>query len=213
MNDTLKLPPPDTSGPADPEDLERLVDDELDEVRRSALLRQLEAANGGWRTLALRFLQRQVERRVVLDMLQAHRWAGRRQEPGDPGRWRLRLPTGRTLRLAAAIVVTAALFAGGGLYIGRMSQRQVGPAPRAVAARMSFPAHQGRIRFPPGLALERAAHPALPVFHAGTAPAGYPFMHPGGAGLPQRIIVVSDGSNRVIAYPVVPVVAPRTPLY
>ncbi len=213
MNDTLKLPPSDTSGPADPEDLERLVDDELNEVRRSDLLRQLEAANGGWRTLALRFLQRQVERRVVLHMLQAHRWAGRQQEPGDPGRWRLRLPTRRTLRLAAAIVVTAALFAGGGLYIGRMSQRQVGPAPRAVAARMSFPAHQGRIRFPPGLALERAAHPALPVFHAGTAPAGYPFMHPGGAGLPQRIIVVSDGSNRVIAYPVVPVVAPRTPLY
>jgi hypothetical protein len=51
--------------------LDLLVDEELPEDRRRALLLELDrdATRAGWRTLSLRFLERQVERRSVRDLI------------------------------------------------------------------------------------------------------------------------------------------------
>jgi hypothetical protein len=51
--------------------LDLLVDEELPEDRRRALLLELdrEATGAGWRTLSLRFLERQGERRSVRDLI------------------------------------------------------------------------------------------------------------------------------------------------
>jgi hypothetical protein len=57
--------------PSDEAELDALVDDELDDDRRRAFLQKMDREPAGWRRVALRFLQRQVERRVVRDLMSA----------------------------------------------------------------------------------------------------------------------------------------------
>ena len=69
--------------------LDLLVDEELPEDRRRALLLELDrdATGAAWRTLSLRFLERQVERRSVRDLI-----AGGRLLPVEEALANYRIP-------------------------------------------------------------------------------------------------------------------------
>lgn len=65
--------------------LDLLVDEELPEDRRRALLLQLDRdpSGGGWRTLSMRFLERQAERRSVRDLIAGGRLLPVEESPAN----------------------------------------------------------------------------------------------------------------------------------
>jgi hypothetical protein len=95
--------------------LDLLVDDELPEAQRAPVLRALDATPGRWRELAIRFMQRQVERKAIRQMIE-QRGAGERK----PAR---SLPFPREpihhWRVAAAFIITAGLAASAAFYYSR----------------------------------------------------------------------------------------------
>jgi hypothetical protein len=86
--------------------LDLLVDDELPEEKRAEVLRGM--TDGEWRELSLRFLQRQVEKKSVRQLMagEAKRREQQKEQPEVAGRIGSGWWTGAT-KLAAAIAITA----------------------------------------------------------------------------------------------------------
>ncbi len=203
----------DASGPlgrvTGPQDsdlaMDMLVDDELPEDRRRALLESIERNPGAWRTLSLHFLARQVERRAVRDMLTARPAA----RPATIYRidW---------LRVAALVMITAGIFGAGGLYLGRGGQGmlQTGPAggsnPQVAVAPSTPQVPQGSIQYiTPGLP---------PGFGTQESPSFSPSYNPSNVRTTayseaNHIVLVPEGPNNVMAYPVVPVNGKKQTIY
>ncbi|HMD53255.1 MAG TPA: hypothetical protein VKJ65_01735 [Phycisphaerae bacterium] len=181
--------------------LDMLVDDELPEQKRREFLEQLDKSQDSWRTLAIRFLQQQVERRAVRTMVHP-------VVVQNASSWRFL----GTMRIAATLLLTASLFGLAGLYVGH--QNHAAPAaPGALAdsshqapATSSLASTQHSIQFinttlPPDLG---GSSVQVPVLESNMAPAGYPFITGGSSGLPGNLMIVPDGPNQAVAFPVVP---------
>ncbi len=95
--------------------LDLLVDDELPESQRAPVVRALDAAPGRWRDLAIRFMQRQVERKAIRQMIQQGSIAEGTAVKSLP----FPAPPIHHWRVAAAFIVTAGLAAGSALYVDR----------------------------------------------------------------------------------------------
>ncbi len=108
--------------------LDLLVDEELPEDRRRALLLELDRdpAGAGWRTLSMRFLERQVERRGVRDLI-----AGGRVLPVEEVPANYKMPRSGWIRWRGAASIAAALFiaAGSALVTGYWNQQHAGTKP------------------------------------------------------------------------------------
>lgn len=96
--------------------IDMLVDNELPESDRRMLIEKCEKRAGYWRTLAIRFLERQTERRTVRDLI-----AGKTQENAydAPPIYSFKLPFGIEMRTAAAVLLIAVGAGSLGLYYGQ----------------------------------------------------------------------------------------------
>ncbi len=187
--------PPDARFEAE---LDLLVDDELSEDRRTSLLRRIDQSLANWRLLGLRFLERQVERRAARMMLAqtAERPVriGKAPSPQQGGMaW---------LRMAAALVLTAGLFGISGAMWGLHRQ-----APAQMASRVGVPiggqTALGPKTQPASTPIEFLPGPLPPELLGGG----------GNSGL-QHLLIVPDGANRTVAYPVIRDTAAKvTPVY
>jgi hypothetical protein len=184
--------------------MDLLVDDELAEDRRRELLASIDQHPEAWRTLALHFLARQVERRAVRDIL-AVRPAARASTV-----YRI-----DWLRVAALIMITAGIFGAGGLYLGRGGARSV--RPMVTGGNQQFAAvsrpqstQQGAIQYitpglPPGFGTQES-NPALPAFNASN-------VRTTAYSEANHIVLVPEGPNNVMAYPVVPINGKKQTIY
>ena len=179
--------------------LDMLVDDELSEESRRELLQNLEQADGGWQTLAIRFLERQVERRAIRSMVQP-------AAAQSASSWRIL----GTLRIAATLLITASIFGLAGLYVGHQNHA----APTAPGYGLTAvtphetPDNTTLVETPRTIQFINAKLPPdlggssvqVPVIDSNVAPAGYPFV----SGQPTNVMIVPDGPNQAVAFPVVP---------
>ena len=185
--------------------MDMLVDDELPEDRRRALLESIERHPEAWRGLSLHFLARQMERRAVRDIL-AVRPAAR---PATIYRidW---------LRVAALVMITAGIFGAAGLYLGRGGQGMLPPSPAGagnprVAVAPSTPqSPQGSIEYitpglPPGFGTQES-----PSFSPSYSPSNVRTTAYSEA---NHIVLVPEGPNNAMAYPVVPVNGKKQTIY
>ncbi len=189
-----------SAGPlADDAELDALVDDELDDQRRRQYLQRIESEPAGWRRVGIRFLQRQVERRAVREWMGAS-VVKKREEP-----------RGIAYRLYPALRVAAMLMIVAGAAGLFMSRRQ-SPTAAVIKPQPAVP-----------IARTLAADSARHHIHFFNAPVsqvlGGNYM-PGpisnGANIRQaahRVLLVPRGSNRIMAYPIVPVNAGDRPIY
>ncbi|MGC8624515.1 MAG: hypothetical protein ACP5VQ_04555 [Phycisphaerae bacterium] len=182
-----------------------LVDDELPEEQRRELLKTIEKTPDGWRRLALHFLARQVERRAVREMLEG-RTAAR---PAVLYRidW---------VRVAAMVMIAAGLFGAAGLYLGRGGMgivRPVGPGgsnPQVAVAPVSG-AKQGTIQYitpglPPGFGTQEPQELIAPSLNTSAMQTtAYPEA--------DHIVLVPEGPDHVMAYPVVPINGKKQTIY
>ena len=185
--------------------MDMLVDDELPEDRRRALLESIERHPEAWRSLALHFLARQMERRAVRDVLSVRPAA----RPAAIYRidW---------LRVAALVMITAGIFGAGGLYLGRGGQGMLrsGPAgagnPQVAVAPSTPQPRQGTIKYiTPGLP---------PGFGTQESPSFSPSYNPSNVRTTSyseanHIVLVPEGPNNAMAYPVVPVNSKKQTIY
>ena len=183
--------------------MDMLVDDELPEDRRRALLESIEKNPGVWRSLSLHFLARQVERRAVREILEVR--------PAVRPATIYRIDW---VRVAALVMITAGIFGAGGLYLGRGGQGmlQTGPAgagnPQVAVAPSAQP-QQGTIQFGPGIP---------PGFGTQESPSFSPSYNPSNVRTTayseaNHIVLVPEGPNNVMAYPVVPVNGKKQIIY
>ncbi len=104
-------------------ELDLLVDDELPETQRAHVLRALDATPGRWRALAIRFMQRQVERAAIRQMV------GQKALERAPANTVKNLPFPvkhvHKFRMAAAFVLTAGLAALIALYAQHYQGTQI----------------------------------------------------------------------------------------
>ncbi len=203
----------DTHGPlgrvTGPQDsdlaMDMLVDDELPEERRRALLESIERHPEAWRSLSLHFLARQVERRAVREILEVR--------PAVRPATIYRIDW---LRVAALVMITAGIFGAGGLYLGRGGQGmlQTGPAggsnPQVAVAPSVPQPPQGSIQYitpglPPGFGTQES-----PSFSPSYDPSNVRTTAYSEA---NHIVLVPEGPNNVMAYPVVPVNGKKQTIY
>jgi hypothetical protein len=111
--------------------LDLLVDEELPEDRRRTLLMELDrdSTGAGWRTLSLRFLERQGERRSVRDLI-----AGGRLLPVEEAPANYKMPRSGWSRWRGVASVAAGLViaAGSALVTGYWVQQHGGTKPVAA---------------------------------------------------------------------------------
>lgn len=194
------------TGPQDPDlAMDMLVDDELPEDRRRALLESIERHPEAWRSLSLLFLARQVERRAVRDMLTVRPAA----RPATIYRidW---------LRVAALVMITAGIFGAGGLYLGRGGPGMVrsgsaGAGNPQVAVAPSAPqTPQRSIQYitpglPPGFGTQESSSFSPSYDPSNVRTTAYSEAN--------HIVLVPEGPNNVMAYPVVPVNGKKQTIY
>ena len=179
--------------------LDLLVDDELPEDRRTSLLRRIDQSLANWRLLGLRFLERQVERRAARLML-AQATTGSEHVSKAP---RSQHGGMAPLRMAAALVLTAGLFGISGAYWGLHRQSPLQTASLAGAAGGGQTALGPKAQ-PASTPIEFLPGPLPPELLGGNG---------GNAGL-QHLLIVPDGANRTVAYPVIRDTAAKvTPVY
>lgn len=107
-------------------ELDLLVDNELPDDQRKHVLRAIDKQHPDqWRTLALRFLERQAERAAVQNLMG--------NAPAAPAPVHRLAPAFRpsALRIAAALLLTAGVAASVGHYMGR--EQAAGPGGPVVA--------------------------------------------------------------------------------
>ena len=195
-------------------ELDLLVDAELPEDRRHALLQQIASARDGWKMLAIRFLQRQVEWQAVRNLLHAPvaGTARRASSPVKPQGYAIR---GSTMKLAASIVLTAGLFGLGGAYLGRQTAMSASAGEKTVAVRtpaspqtptpMVIGPSPGRGSLANGFPLPVG----VPVVDGHKVPFDYPFAGFGGPAASGRVVIVPEGHNQAVAFPVEEVAAEK----
>jgi hypothetical protein len=192
--------------------LDMLVDDELPEQPRRELLEQMDQTADGWRAVAIRFLQRQVERRAVRSMVSPAAAAAH-------GSSALRFLG--ALRIAATVLITATLFGVAGLYVGRQNGATPAISPSvavsphvsagpAVAAAARHPIEYINTTLPPNFG---GSSVQVPVMDSNAMPAGYPFVSNGSPQQPGNIMIVPDGPNQAVAFPVVPAADDKQKVY
>ncbi len=203
-------------------ELDLLVDDELPETRRSALLRRMDQFSDGWRRMALCFLEHQAQRRAFRDLVSgnADRVGNGKSvhQSGTPHRFL----TSENLRIAAAVLLTATIFSLAEIYEGRRAA--------SVPAGQPFIAPPGRV--PASVAdskttnqprrIQMLTHFIPPQFggpdYVGrqySADGGVPTAYPAGSGNADQnqIMVVGAGPNRGMAFPLSPVGKNGRPVY
>ena len=203
--DDSKGPIGHISGSRDPDmAMDMLVDDELPEDRRRDLLESIEKHPEAWRTVALHFLARQVERRAVRDILEVH-----------PALRPATIYRMDWVRVAALVMITAGIFGAGGLYLGHGGTgvlRPVAPGggnPQVAVAPSSPQPQQGTIQYitpglPPGFGTQEPQ--SLPSFDASN-------VRTTAYSEANHIVLVPEGPNNAMAYPVVPVNGKKQTIY
>ncbi len=209
----LKL---DAAGQAE---FDLLVDDELSENRRSELLRGMDKFSDGWRQLAICFLENQAQRRAFRGLVQGEEVSGARREPGASGGFR-RIFAQEYLRIAAAVLITASVFSLAGILTGRRAA--------SIPAGQPFsgirPPNASGVAVAPASGQPRQIHMLTPSLPGGlTMPGefggnpavsqGVPTAFPAGSASQNRIMVVSDGPNQVMAFPMAPASQGGRPVY
>ncbi len=180
--------------------LDLLVDEELPEDRRRALLLELDrdSTGAGWRTLSLRFLERQGERRSVRDLI-----AGGRLLPVEEAPANYKIPRSGWSHWRGVASVAAGLFIafGSALVTGYWVQQHGGAKP--VAAKTAEIARANL----PGAAV--GMHEATsPVVYsvAGDRPITEGMLAPqwdNGTYVPQRqLIIQPDGPGKAMVIPI-----------
>ena len=118
--------------------LDLLVDDELPETQRTQVLRAMDAAPGRWRALAIRFMQRQVERTAIRQVMGQNTL--QRDNAKTPGTLPFPAKAVHQFRMAAAFIVTAGLAAIIALYVQhRQGAATVDQPPQAASLSINVP--------------------------------------------------------------------------
>jgi hypothetical protein len=194
------------SDPRDPDmAMDMLVDDELPEDRRREMLESIEKHPEAWRTVALHFLARQVERRAVRDILEVR-----------PALRPATIYRIDWLRVAALVMITAGIFGAGGLYLGRggtgleRPMVSAGGNPRVAVAPSSQQPQQGTIQYitpglPPGFGTQEPTSLGPPMDPSDVRTTAYSEAN--------HIVLVPEGPNNAMAYPVVPVNGKKQTIY
>ena len=195
-------------------ELDLLVDAELPEDRRRRLLQHIASTSDGWKMLAIRFLQRQVEWQVVRNFLHAPVAA-----PSRPSSSSVRAQGyaihGSTMKLAAAIVLTAGLFGLAGAYLGRQTAMSAGTGNKTIAVRTTprpnGPMPMVTVSSPSGGSLNNGfpLPVGVPVVDGQKVPFDYPFAGFSGPAASGRVVIVPEGQNRAVAFPVQEVAAEK----
>ncbi len=182
-----------------------LVDDELPEDQRRELLVTIDKTPDGWRRLAWHFLARQVERRAVREMLE-----------GRPAARPAVLYRIDWVRVAAVVMITAGLFGAAGLYLGRggigiIKPTTPGGGNNQVAVVPAPGAKPGTIQYitpglPPGFGTQEPQEVVGPSLNTSAMQTtAYPEA--------DHIMLVPEGPNHVMAYPVVPINGKKQTIY
>ena len=188
--------------PSDEAELDALVDDELDDDRRRVFLQKMDREPAGWRRVALRFLQRQVERRVVRDLMGATQPRVKPESRNsDSGIVRF-YPA---LRIAAMALLVVGL-------VELLTPHKHGPVMRPPGQRALVPVntvadHTQRRQL--------QILPGSPSQYLGaSAPGGLIGNY--GSNIRRaasRVLLVPGGGNRVVAYPVQSLNSKGQPIY
>lgn len=198
-------------------ELDLLVDAELPEERRRELLRQIATSPNGWRNLAIRFLQRQVEKQASRELLYGSSAMPHVDQMSKQKSNTMQLWTSmRTMKIAAAIMLTAGIFGSGGIYLGHRDGRQslsgagtISGGNSGLVATTGIHTHDGGIRMintplPSDIATDGnfPSQISVPVVDKQGVPAGYPFSAMGSANTPGRVVIVPEGPNQAVAFPI-----------
>jgi hypothetical protein len=185
--------------------LDLLVDEELPEEVRVALLARLDSEPGRWRELSIRFLQRQVERRSVQELMDGGRVlpvdfeAAVRDEVGRlyrfPGmRW---ATAPRLIGVAAGLLIATTSVL---VTVQVMGRRQVSPMVVSTASDTFQADLPGQ-----SVGLERSLAVEVPMVN-GVREDGRPWQFLGAAPdrpMPRRNVVIQpDGSGNAVVIPV-----------
>jgi hypothetical protein len=185
--------------------LDLLVDEELPEEVRVALLARLDSEPGRWRELSIRFLQRQVERRSVRELMDGGRVlplnfeAAVRDEVGRlyrfPGmRW---ATAPRLIGVAAGLLIATTSVL---VTVQVMGRRQVSPTVVSTASDTIQADLPGQ-----SVGLERPLAVEVPMVD-GVREEGRPWQFLGAAPdrpMPRRNVVIQpDGSGNAVVIPV-----------
>ncbi|NNM86991.1 MAG: hypothetical protein HKL95_00560 [Phycisphaerae bacterium] len=195
-------------------ELDLLVDAELPEERRRTLLQQIAAGRDGWKMLAIRFLQRQVEWQAVGNLLHAPA-AGSSRRPSALVKPQGYAKLGSTMKLAASIVLTAGLFGLGGAYLGRQTAMSAGAGEKTIAVRTppgsQAPGPKVMVSAPGRRSLANGfpLPVGVPVVDGHKVPFDYPFAGFSGPAASGRVVIVPEGHNQAVAFPVQEVAAEK----
>ena len=190
-------------------ELDLLVDAELPDDRRRTLLQYIASSRDGWKTLAIRFLQRQVEWQAARQFLHAPVAAPSRR-PSSPIRPQNYAMRWSVMKLAASVVLTAGLFGLGGAYLGRESAMSVQDLAARTTPSSNTPTPM-TVSSPEGLSFKNGFPLPLgvPVVDSHKVPFDYPFAGFGGRKASGRVLVVPEGQNKAVAFPVEEVAAEK----
>ncbi len=203
-------------------ELDLLVDDELPETRRSALLRRMDQFSDGWRQIALCFLEHQAQRRAFRELVSgnANRVGHEKsvKQSGAPHRFL----TSENLRIAAAVLLTATIFSLAGIYEGRRAASVPAGQPFLTASGTALPSVAETKTKNQPRQIQMLTH-SLPAQFGSAAYFGnqydaaqsVPTAYPAGSGNADQnqIMVVGAGPNRVMAFPLSPVGKNGRPVY
>ncbi len=195
-------------------ELDLLVDAELPDDRRRTLLQQIASSRDGWKMLATRFLHHQVEWQAARQLLHAPVAAPSRRL-SSPVRAQNYAMRWSVMKLAASVILTAGLFGLGGVYLGRESAMSVGTGKNKTLAVRTTPGSKTptsmTVSSPAGLSFQNSFPLPLgvPVVDSHKVPFDYPFTGFGGRKASGRVVVVPDGQNKAVAFPVEEVAAEK----
>jgi len=174
-----------------------LVDNELPEDERRALLESCAAQPDSWRTLATRFLQRQAERTAVRQLI-----SGASSATGEiPATFPF--PPRRTpwlpLRAVAAILIVGAISGAAGIYYGRQpATMQTTVATASDIVTTPLPASLV------GSTDNQPLEVAVPVMNRKDLPKDYPFVNgnTNEDSSARHLMIVPHGRDRALVFPV-----------
>ncbi len=194
--------PPYESKATPPQDqidlaVDLLVDNELPEEQRRSLLGRLDNVPGGWRSVGIRFLQRQVERDAARRLLSGQLGRAPMAIARPRNRFQL-IVQSPSFRIAAVFILMAgAALTGMFLNHGGSHEQTVGAGRPATASTVLATLPRSITGGSNGTTSVN-----VPVLDPSLVPAGYPFSNGSGADASQRVIIVPDGQNRAVAFPV-----------
>ena len=183
--------------------LDLLVDEELPEERRAAVLREMERAPGTWRKLAVRFLERQAERKAARQLIDGGSLVLREPEagvykfPGAMGRF---LTRGRMLAVAASLLVGAASASITWYVAGRGEAGPVaGGAAGTAVATVSLPGK--------ALGMDKEMSVEVPVVKSQNESTGdslfmWTPLEDANAPARRSLVIQPDGNGQAIVVPV-----------